>query len=81
MPDPIDVKMGAVVRNRRAQLGITQAQLGEHCGITFQQIQKYEKGSNRISVSMLFKIATRLQTSPQVLIMQVTLAQAQGEPE
>lgn len=59
-PNPIDVHVGSRVRLRRMMLGMSQERLGENLGITFQQIQKYEKGSNRIGASRLQHIATIL---------------------
>lgn len=56
-PHPIDVHVGARVRARRRLLGITQERLGEALGLTFQQVQKYERGSNRISASRLFELS------------------------
>lgn len=56
-PNPIDVHVGSRVRLRRMMLGMSQEKLGEHLGITFQQIQKYEKGTNRIGASRLQAIA------------------------
>lgn len=56
-PDPIDVHAGHRLRQRRNEIGLSQERLGERVGITFQQIQKYEKGTNRISASRLKKIA------------------------
>jgi len=56
-PNPIDVHVGSRVRLRRTLLGISQEKLGDSLGITFQQIQKYEKGTNRISASRLQHIA------------------------
>jgi transcriptional regulator with XRE-family HTH domain len=53
----IDVHVGSRVRLRRMMLGLSQEKLGEHLGITFQQIQKYEKGTNRIGASRLQAIA------------------------
>lgn len=61
-PNPIDVHVGSRVRLRRTMLGISQEKLGEHLGITFQQIQKYEKGANRIGASRLQEIARVLNT-------------------
>lgn len=61
--DPIDVRLGAAIRARRTALGITQAQLGSRIGVTFQQVQKYEKGANRISASRLVRIADILDAS------------------
>lgn len=67
-PDPIDVAVGARVRLRRRSIDISQTQLGQALGITFQQIQKYEKGTNRISASMLVRIAAKLETSVAALV-------------
>jgi transcriptional regulator with XRE-family HTH domain len=52
-PDPIDLHVGGRVRMRRLKLGITQERLADQLGLTFQQVQKYEKGTNRISASRL----------------------------
>ena len=59
-PDPMDVALGAAVRIRRRTIGISQEALAEQCGISFQQIQKYENGANRISFSRLVQIARAL---------------------
>jgi transcriptional regulator with XRE-family HTH domain len=56
-PDQIDVHVGSRVRLRRMMIGLSQERLGEKLGLTFQQVQKYEKGANRISASRLFRIA------------------------
>src|SRR5690606_13936188 len=56
-PNPIDIHVGSRVRLRRMMLGMSQEKLGEGLGITFQQIQKYEKGTNRIGASRLQHIA------------------------
>lgn len=56
-PNPVDVHVGSRVRLRRTMLSMSQEKLGEHLGITFQQIQKYEKGMNRIGASRLQKIS------------------------
>ena len=61
-PNPIDIHVGARVRLRRMTLGMSQEKLGEHLGITFQQIQKYEKGTNRIGASRMQAIARVLST-------------------
>jgi len=61
--DPIDVAVGARLRIRRQELGMSQTTLGEHLSVTFQQVQKYERGSNRISASMLVKAARALECS------------------
>lgn len=56
-PNPIDVHVGSRVRLRRMLIGMSQERLGELLGLTFQQVQKYEKGANRIGASRLFQIA------------------------
>ena len=61
-PDPIDVHVGSRVRLRRTMLGLSQEKLGDSLGITFQQIQKYEKGTNRMGASRLQNIAVILNT-------------------
>ena len=60
-PNPIDVHVGSRIRLRRNMLGLSQERLGESLGITFQQIQKYEKGTNRIGASRLQHIAQVLE--------------------
>ena len=55
--NPIDAHVGTRVRMRRMLLGMSQEKLGEHLGLTFQQVQKYEKGVNRIGASRLFDLA------------------------
>ena len=62
-PHPIDVYVGSRVRRRRTLLGLNQTQLGEKLGITFQQVQKYENGANRISASRLYQM-TRILDVP-----------------
>jgi transcriptional regulator with XRE-family HTH domain len=57
----IDRKVGQRVRTRRLEIGMSQERLAELLGVTFQQVQKYEKGVNRIAVSRLFDIANALQ--------------------
>ena len=59
-PNPIDIHVGSRVRLRRNMLGMSQEKLGESLGITFQQIQKYEKGTNRVGASRLQAISTIL---------------------
>ncbi len=61
--NPTDKHVGSRVRMRRLMLNISQEKLGDALGITFQQIQKYEKGTNRISASRLQQIANVLQVS------------------
>ena len=62
-PNPIDIHVGSRVRLRRMMLSMSQEKLGDQLGITFQQIQKYEKGTNRIGASRLQHIA-RVLTVP-----------------
>lgn len=64
-PNPIDGHVGGRVRLRRMLLGISQEKLGEQLGLTFQQIQKYEKGVNRVSASRLFDLAQVLRVPVQ----------------
>jgi transcriptional regulator with XRE-family HTH domain len=59
-PNPTDVHVGSRIRMRRNMLGMSQEKLGENLGITFQQIQKYEKGTNRVGASRLQAIASIL---------------------
>jgi len=59
----IDKKVGQRVRSRRLEIGMSQERLAETLGVTFQQVQKYEKGVNRIAVSRLFDIANALEMS------------------
>src|SRR5579863_10327420 len=56
-PSPIDVHVGTRVRLRRTLLGMSQEKLGDAIGLTFQQVQKYERGANRIGASRLFDLA------------------------
>ena len=56
-PSPIDVHVGSRVRLRRTLLGMSQERLGDQLGLTFQQVQKYERGVNRVGASRLFDLA------------------------
>jgi transcriptional regulator with XRE-family HTH domain len=60
-PNPVDVHVGGRVRLRRTLLGLSQEKLGEAVGLTFQQIQKYERGANRIGASRLFEFSRILE--------------------
>ncbi|NBU27520.1 MAG: XRE family transcriptional regulator [Caulobacteraceae bacterium] len=62
-PSPIDVHVGRRVRQRRKAMSITQQQLAAQLGLTFQQVQKYERGTNRVSASKLYEIAVALRTT------------------
>ena len=63
-PNPVDAHVGSRVRLRRMLLGMSQERLGESMGLTFQQVQKYEKGVNRIGASRLFQISRILDGHP-----------------
>lgn len=56
-PNPVDVHVGARVRLRRTLLGMSQEKLGDAIGLTFQQVQKYERGANRIGASQLYDLS------------------------
>jgi transcriptional regulator with XRE-family HTH domain len=62
-PEPADIMVGARVRHARIEAGLSQGALAEQLGVSFQQVQKYENGSNRISASRLVQIADTLGVS------------------
>ncbi len=64
-PDPIDIHVGGRVRLRRMILGMSQEALGQALGLTFQQVQKYEKGVNRVGASRLFQLSKLLDVPVQ----------------
>lgn len=64
----VDFYAGAIIQRLRTRAGMSQTVLGERIGVSTQQIQKYEKGENRISVGRLFDIAATLETTPCVII-------------
>ncbi|EDX79265.1 MAG: helix-turn-helix domain-containing protein [Brevundimonas mediterranea] len=68
---PIDIQVGARIRTFREAAGISQHHLGKDIGITFQQVQKYETGANRVSASKLYLIARRLGVSIAEIIGEV----------
>jgi transcriptional regulator with XRE-family HTH domain len=59
-PDPIDVHVGGRLRLRRTLMGLSQTELAKSVGLTFQQVQKYESGANRVSASRLYYVAEAL---------------------
>lgn len=63
-PNPIDLHVGTRIRSRRKALGMSQEQLAEGLGLTFQQVQKYERGANRISASKMYEAAKVLGVTP-----------------
>lgn len=89
----VDVEVGARIKERRKFLGLSPANLALKIGVTFQQVQKYEKGTNRVGSSRLHQIASVLQVEPAALFGQVlegqesgardvaALAQMMGSPE
>lgn len=62
-PHPVDLHVGRAIRTRRKLIGISQNALADDLGLTFQQVQKYERGTNRVSASKLFQIAGLLDTT------------------
>ena len=62
-PNPVDVHVGLRIRLRRKELGVSQEKLAEAIGLTFQQVQKYERAANRVSASKLYEVARALDTS------------------
>lgn len=62
-PHPVDTHVGAKVKSRRLMLGLSQEELAKSIGLTFQQVQKYERGTNRISISRLSDISKALKVS------------------
>ena len=74
--NPIDIHVGSRVRFRRMLLGMSQEKLGERLGLTFQQVQKYEKGINRIGASRLFDLAQVLGVSVQFFYEEAPMPEA-----
>jgi transcriptional regulator with XRE-family HTH domain len=64
VPKPVDTYVGSRIRMRRMMIGMSQEKLGDAIGLTFQQVQKYEKGTNRVGASRLQQIASVLQVAP-----------------
>ena len=62
-PNPVDRHVGLRIRLRRKELGVSQEKLAEALGLTFQQVQKYERAANRVSASKLWEMARTLKTS------------------
>jgi len=74
----IDILMGQVLRETRRSIGLTQKGLAHQSGISFQQIQKYETGTNRISISRLFSLCAIMDIVPSVLLQRVQERAADG---
>ncbi len=77
-PNPTDRYVGARVRMRRLMLGMSQTALGNSLGVTFQQVQKYEKGTNRIGASRLQQIAGTLQVPVAFFFEELPIPKAQA---
>jgi transcriptional regulator with XRE-family HTH domain len=82
-PNPVDKYVGSRVRMRRIMLGMSQEKLGEALGLTFQQIQKYEKGTNRVGASRIQQISEILQVPVSFLFEggPTAIAGAEGSGE
>ncbi len=78
-PNPVDKYVGSRVRMRRIMLGMSQEKLGEALGLTFQQVQKYEKGTNRVGASRIQQIAEILQVPVSFLFEGSPGSNAKGE--
>src|SRR5215216_3894185 len=78
-PDSADRYVGQRMRIRRRELGLSQAVLADELGITFQQVQKYERGANRVSASKLFQAAVCLGVSVSYFFEGLPGAKASGE--
>ena len=77
-PHPLDIALGSRVRLRRKELSLSQDQLARAIGITFQQVQKYEHGTNRISFSRLVEISDALECSVGDLIGNLDKSKSSG---
>ena len=79
-PDPIDVHVGAKIRERRLVLGMSQETLGDRLKISFQQLQKYERGANRVSASTLHRL-TQILDAPISYFFDGAPSDAMNEPQ
>jgi transcriptional regulator with XRE-family HTH domain len=70
-PDPIDIGAGARIRIRRRMMSLSQSDLAEALGVSFQQVQKYERGTNRVSLSMAVRIAKKLKMTVAEIVGEV----------
>jgi len=80
LPNPVDVYVGQRIRLRRTLLGMSQESLGEGIGLTFQQVQKYERGMNRVSASRIIDLASQLQVAPAYFFDEMPAAIAANSP-
>ncbi|MBB3320286.1 MULTISPECIES: helix-turn-helix transcriptional regulator [unclassified Rhizobium] len=79
-PHAVDVHVGKTIRIKRLMRKVSQTELGDRVGVTFQQIQKYEKGSNRVSASMLVEIAGALDVDVRSFFEEVNANMANDNP-
>ena len=79
--NPIDIQVGNRVRIRRMLIGMSQERLGDLLGLTFQQVQKYEKGVNRIGAGRLFEVSRILNVPIDFFYEGVNTQPGAGEPE
>jgi transcriptional regulator with XRE-family HTH domain len=79
-PHPVDRHVGLRIRMRRKELGISQEKLADALGLTFQQVQKYERAANRVSASKLFEIARALNASVGYFYEGLASAEEVGVP-
>ena len=78
-PNPVDVHVGSRIRLRRMMIGMSQERLGERLGLTFQQVQKYEKGANRVGASRLFAISRILEVPVEFFFADMPDSIASGD--
>jgi transcriptional regulator with XRE-family HTH domain len=81
IPDPVDVHVGSRIRMRRLLLGMNQEALADALGLTFQQVQKYEGGANRVSASRLSEMAKILGVPIQYFFSDLQTADAPADPD
>ncbi|RED51502.1 helix-turn-helix domain-containing protein [Aestuariispira insulae] len=80
IPNPVDIHVGGRVRLRRTLLGMSQEKLGEAIGLTFQQVQKYERGTNRVGASRLYDLSRVLDVPIQYFFDDMTQDVADQAP-
>jgi transcriptional regulator with XRE-family HTH domain len=80
-PNPVDIHVGSRVRLRRTLLGMSQEKLGDALGLTFQQVQKYERGANRVGASRLYDLSRVLDVPVSYFFEEFGEASAQGASE
>ncbi|MFP6756792.1 MAG: helix-turn-helix transcriptional regulator, partial [Alphaproteobacteria bacterium] len=79
-PNPVDIHVGSRIRLRRTLLGMSQEKLGKAIGLTFQQVQKYERGTNRVGSSRLFQLAKILDVPVSFFFDDMSAEIASGQP-